>query len=166
MSDQALLVEYGPNARLRQYLIENRIVAVNDGFRRIDRGKNAIPQIDVEIGYAKFGQRCRKGGSRLRHRHGKRTASPIEAADPQDKSPSPTPNGSPTRSSGSSQSFWRRSSTVRSRRRARYGSHSSRASEKTYELGTRRPKLRHRDWHHILRGGWLYLAIQFFASLL
>jgi hypothetical protein len=27
-------------------------------------------------------------------------------------------------------------------------------SEQTYELGTRRPKLSHRDWHHIRHGGW------------
>ncbi len=27
-------------------------------------------------------------------------------------------------------------------------------SEKTCELGTHRPKLCHRDWHHIHHGGW------------
>jgi hypothetical protein len=37
-------------------------------------------------------------------------------------------------------------------------------SERTYELGTRRPKRRYRDCHHICRSDWRYLAIRFFAS--
>ena len=57
MRDQALLVEKGSNIRLRQYLVEHRIVAVDDLFRRIGRSKNAVPQIDIEVGDAEFCER-------------------------------------------------------------------------------------------------------------
>src|ERR1700733_1012515 len=50
---QTLLVESCPNAWLCQYLVENRIVAIDDVLRCAGRSKSAIPEIDVEIGDAK-----------------------------------------------------------------------------------------------------------------
>src|ERR1700754_2864133 len=71
---QTLLVERCPNAWLRQDLVENSIVAVDDLLRRTGRSKHAIPEIDVEIGDAEFGQR----------RHLRRLLRPGLAADSQD----------------------------------------------------------------------------------
>src|SRR4030095_5999237 len=54
LRDQALLAEKRANARLRKYLVEHRIVAVDDLLRRVGRGENAIPAIDIEVGAAAF----------------------------------------------------------------------------------------------------------------
>src|SRR6478672_12480682 len=54
LRDQALLAEQRANARLRQYLVEHRIVAIDDFFRRVGGSKNAVPQIDIEVGDAEF----------------------------------------------------------------------------------------------------------------
>src|SRR6478752_4180062 len=40
LRDQALLAEQRANARLRQYLVEHRIVAIDDFFRRVGRREN------------------------------------------------------------------------------------------------------------------------------
>ena len=42
--------------------------------------------------------------------------------------------------------------------RARCGIRFSMVSEKIYELGPRRPKHCHHDWHHIRHGGWRLLV--------
>jgi hypothetical protein len=74
LGDQALLAEQRANVRLSQDFVERCVVAIDDLFRRIGRSQNAVPEIDIEIGDAEFGER----------QHVRRLRRPLLAADGED----------------------------------------------------------------------------------
>lgn len=77
----ALVPENGLNGRLRQYLVEQRILAINDLLWRTGGSKGSEPQIDVEIDHAQFNERWNLLGLLCAHfaANGKNTYLPAPA---------------------------------------------------------------------------------------